>query len=113
MGLLAAACGNGNDVAVVSSAEDAAATLERYCAECHNAAEFAGDFSVTSLDPAAVHENPELWERIVRKLRTRTMPPQDALRPEPATYDSFATWLASALDAAAPSRTPAHRRSAA
>ena len=64
-------------------------------------AEFAGDFSVTSLDPAAVHENPELWERIVRKLRTRTMPPQDALRPEPATYDSFATWLASALDAAA------------
>ena len=29
------------------------------------------------------------------------MPPQDALRPEPATYDSFATWLASALDAAA------------
>ena len=75
--LAAAACSNGNDVAVVSSAEDAAATLDRYCSECHNAAEFAGDFSVTSLDPAAVHENPELWERIVRKLRTRTMPPQE------------------------------------
>ena len=76
--LAAAACSNGNDVAVVSSAEGAAATLDRYCSECHNAAEFAGDFSVTSLDPAAVHENPELWERVVRKLRTRTMPPQDA-----------------------------------
>jgi hypothetical protein len=110
--LLAAACSNGNDAALVSSAEEAAATLDRYCADCHNMAEFAGEFSVTSLDPKAVHENPELWEGIVRKLRTRTMPPQDALRPEPATYDSFATWLASALDAAAPQNpgAPALRR---
>jgi hypothetical protein len=110
--LVAAACSNGSDVAIVSSAEEAATTLDRYCAECHNRAEFAGGFSVTSLDPSAVHENPELWERIVRKLRTRTMPPQDAVRPQPATYYSFAGWLASALDAAAPQNpgAPALRR---
>jgi hypothetical protein len=110
--LLAAACSGGHDAALVSSAADADIALERYCADCHNAAEFSGGFSVADLDPAAVHENPELWERIVRKLRTRTMPPQDALRPAPATYDSFATWLASALDAAAPPNpgAPALRR---
>ena len=86
--------------------------MSRYCADCHNPAEFSGGFSVTNLDPAAVHENPGLWERIVRKLRTRTMPPQDAPRPEPASYDSAATWLASALDAAAPANVgaPALRR---
>jgi hypothetical protein len=110
--LLAAACVGGNDAGVVSSAADADATLERYCADCHNRAEFSGGFSVTDLDAAAVHEDPELWERVVRKLRTRTMPPQDAVRPEPATYDSFAAWLASALDAAAPENpgAPALRR---
>jgi hypothetical protein len=109
--LLMAAC-SGSDVPVVRSAADAKATLDRYCADCHNPAEFSGGFSVTDLDPASVHEDPELWENVVRKLRTRTMPPQDALRPEPPTYDSFATWLASALDAAAPENpgAPALRR---
>jgi len=40
------------------------------------------------------------------------MPPQDAPHPAPATYDSLATWLASALDAAAPATVgaPALRR---
>ena len=55
--LLAAACGGGNDPAVVSSAADAEAALERYCADCHNPAEFSGGFSVTDLDPAAVHQD--------------------------------------------------------
>jgi mono/diheme cytochrome c family protein len=99
--LLLAACTGGNDAAIVSSAADVEATLKRYCADCHNPAEFSGGFAVADLDASAVHEDPELWERVVRKLRTRTMPPQDALRPEPVTYDSLATWLAAALDAAA------------
>ncbi|HEY3516348.1 MAG TPA: DUF1592 domain-containing protein, partial [Gammaproteobacteria bacterium] len=110
--LLLAACTGGNDAAIVRSAADAKATLDHYCADCHNRAELSGGFAVADLDPAAVQEDPELWERVVRKLRTRTMPPQDALRPEPATYDSFATWLVSALDAAAPANpgAPALRR---
>jgi hypothetical protein len=100
--MLAAACSNGSGKGEneVTSAESAASTLDRYCADCHNPAEFAGDFSVTNLNAAAVHENPELWERVVRKLRTRTMPPQEAPRPDAATYDSFATWLEASLDAA-------------
>jgi len=99
--IVLAAFGCSRDPNVVSSPADAAATLRHYCADCHNMAEFSGGFSVTSLDAAALHENPELWERIVRKLRTRTMPPQDALRPGPATYESFASWLESGLDALA------------
>jgi mono/diheme cytochrome c family protein len=99
--VLAAACSNGNDDAVVRSAEDASATLRRYCADCHNPAEFSGNFSVTTLDSSALQDHPEIWERIVRKLRTRTMPPQDAPHPDAATYDSFATWLEASLDASA------------
>lgn len=94
--VLAIGCSAGNGV---DSASDATAALERYCADCHNPAEFSGGFSVTDIDPAAVHDDAETWERIVRKLRTRTMPPHDAPRPEPATYETFASWLESALDA--------------
>jgi mono/diheme cytochrome c family protein len=109
--VLAAACSS-NDAPVVSSAEDAAATLKRYCVDCHNDAEFSGEMSVERLNAAAVQEDPEVWEHIVRKLRTRTMPPQDAPRPDAATYESLASWLESSLDAAAPQNpgAPALRR---
>jgi mono/diheme cytochrome c family protein len=108
--LVAAACGR--DPAIVSSAADAKDALQRYCSDCHNPAEFSGGFAVADLDPAAVHEDPELWERVVRKLRARTMPPQEAPRPQAATYDSLTTWLTAALDAAAPPNpgAPALRR---
>ena len=68
--------------------------------------------SVQSLNAAAVDEDPEVWEHIVRKLRTRTMPPQDAPRPDDATYAALASWLESALDTAAPQTpgAPALRR---
>ena len=109
---LGAACSSGDDAVVVGSAADAAAALNRYCSDCHNPAELAGDFSFSRLDPAAVHEDPELWERIVRKLQTRMMPPQDALRPPPSIYDSLASWLTAELDASAPANpgAPALRR---
>src|SRR5690606_33903292 len=98
---VAAGCGRGSDGPIVTSPADAARTLDRYCEDCHNRAALTGGLSVTALDPAAVHRDPEVWERIVRKLRTRTMPPADAPRPAAATYESFASWLESALDATA------------
>ncbi|HVY66063.1 MAG TPA: DUF1592 domain-containing protein [Gammaproteobacteria bacterium] len=97
---LAAAC-TSHDAAVVASAQDATAALRRYCSDCHNDDDLTAGLSVTKLDPTDIHKNPEVWERVVRKLRTRTMPPQDAPRPSKATYDSFATWLENGLDATA------------
>jgi len=42
-----------------------------------------------------------VWEKVIRKLRTRAMPPAGAPRPDNATYDSFATYLENELDRAA------------
>jgi len=110
--LLIAGCEFGAVDERVDSAADAAATLRKYCVDCHNDAEFSGDLSVAALNPAAVHENPEVWERIVKKLRTRTMPPPEVARPETATYETFAGWLEAALDSGAQPNpgTPALRR---
>src|SRR4026208_612413 len=53
------------------------------------------------LDQADV-ENPsagaEVWEKVIRKLRTRAMPPAGMPRPDESTYDSFATYLETAID---------------
>ena len=67
---------------------DAAATrdlLGRYCTDCHNSVDFTAELVI---DPAKVEEiaaAPEHWEKIVRKLREESMPP-DGPRPDRAAY---------------------------
>jgi hypothetical protein len=92
---LAAGCRSSLDQ---DSTAEAAAVLEQYCTDCHNEIEFAGDIAFERLDPAHVEADVPIWEAVVRKLRTRTMPPQDARRPDAATYESLATRLETELD---------------
>ena len=66
-------------------------------------------------DASPVGENPAVWERVVRKLRGRQMPPLGAPRPDERAYESVLSSLESALDSAAerdpdPGRTDTFRR---
>ncbi len=78
-----------------------AAVLNQYCVTCHNARlRTAG----LVLDPAALPQagaNPELWEKVVKKLRSGTMPPAGAPRPDQAAYDASATYVEHTIDQAA------------
>src|SRR5687768_12320548 len=74
-------------------------TLDRYCTGCHNDRLRTGGLSLTALDPSAVGGQVDVWERVVRKLRTREMPPAGAARPDDAGYVSTASALEQALDA--------------
>src|SRR5204863_2429445 len=58
--------------------------------------------------------NAQIWEKVVRKLRTGMMPPANAPRPARAVIDSFAADLETRLDRAAalspnPGSTVLHR----
>jgi mono/diheme cytochrome c family protein len=91
------------------------ATLDRYCVSCHNGRVKAGGLALDALDVSRVTGDPASWEKVVRKLRGRMMPPASMPRPDEATYDSLASSLESALDAAAaarpnPGRTDTFRR---
>jgi hypothetical protein len=57
----------------------------------------------------------QVWEKVVRKLRSRQMPPPGMPRPDEATYDAIVSSLESSLDRAAaakpnPGRTDTFRR---
>jgi hypothetical protein len=49
------------------------------------------------IEDAANH--PEVWEKAIRKLRGRLMPPPGSPQPEQAAIDSFVGWLENTLDA--------------
>jgi hypothetical protein len=49
---------------------------------------------------AHVGAHAEVWEKVVKKLRTQAMPPAHMPRPDQAIYDSTASWLETALDRA-------------
>ncbi|MBV8817364.1 MAG: DUF1592 domain-containing protein, partial [Acidobacteriaceae bacterium] len=57
-------------------------------------------------DADAVHvfNSAETWEKVIVKLRTRSMPPPGAPRPDNATYDRVAGWLESEIDRVAATR---------
>src|SRR5580765_6960045 len=76
------------------------ATLDTYCVTCHNQRLKTGGLALDVLDPAHVESDPAVWEAVVRKVRTRTMPPQGLPRPDDATAASLTLSLTTALDRA-------------
>ncbi len=92
--------------------------LDQYCVTCHNDKLKTGGLSLASVnigDPARdAGAKPEVFEKVVRKLRSRQMPPEGSPRPDQATIDRFSTTLENALDRAAvalpnPGRVASHR----
>ncbi len=89
--------------------------LQRYCATCHNERLKSGGLSLGQVNLSTLGAQPELWESVVRKLRTGVMPPPQAPQPSGADRKAILTWMETSLDAAAaakpnPGRTEALRR---
>ena len=96
-------------------AADARQLLDRYCVACHNDRLETAGLSLENIDVAHVPAEAEIWENVVRKLRTSTMPPPNRPQPPAGATAAMASWLASTLDAAAsaspnPGRTETLRR---
>ena len=72
--------------------------LDAYCVRCHQETRRSGDFTLEALDVENPAADPEAWERAIRKLRARTMPPGGVSRPDEAEYEAAATWLETEID---------------
>ena len=107
------------------------ALLDQYCVICHNQAVVNSvaqpneGLQTTQLrnlgltldveDVSNLAENPEVWEKVIKKLRVGVMPPPNYPRPDKESYDGFRTFLENELDRVAstqinPGRTQAFHR---
>ena len=95
-----------------------AALLRRYCLTCHTQRMMERGTVPVELESADLESVPaqaEIWEKVIRKVRTGTMPPLGRPRPDAAAADRLAAWLETEIDRAAaaspnPGRTvPLHR----
>ncbi len=88
----------------VSEGEPAAWTLLQRCEKCHNSVDWAGGVAFDTMSPKSIPADAEIWEKAVRKLRGRLMPPPGHAQPDQRAIDSFVHWMQDELDAAASER---------
>ncbi len=91
---------------VEASAQTTPATPARefvtnYCVTCHNDRLKTGNLTLESADANQVFNAAQTWEKVIVKLRSRSMPPPGIRRPDNAAYDTAAAWLETELDRAA------------
>ena len=74
------------------------ATVKQYCQGCHNDKAKTGGISFEGITSASIAKDPELFEKAVRKLRGRVMPPPGAKQPDGKAVDSLVGYLEGSLD---------------
>ena len=90
------------------------AMLDRHCLACHNDRLQTAGLSLQGRDIGDVTAAPDVWEKVLGKLRTGGMPPPDRPRPTDAETEPIMAWLETSLDQVAldnpnPGRPAVHR----
>jgi mono/diheme cytochrome c family protein len=76
------------------------AVIEQYCVTCHNQKLKTAGLALDTLDATRPHADAETWERVIGKLRARSMPPPGRPRPDASTYRAVAAALENEIDRA-------------
>ena len=97
-----------------AQAEAQWALVQEYCTECHNLDDYSGGLAFDLMSHDTILKEAEVWEKVVRKLRGRMMPPPNAdERPDTQTVDALVAWIEGNLDqpqtAVNPGEKPLHR----
>jgi hypothetical protein len=74
------------------------AAIKQYCTGCHNTKSKAGGLALDTVVAESPSQHSEIWEKVVRRLRARQMPPVGLPRPDEKTYAALVTSLESSLD---------------
>src|SRR3954467_9653079 len=83
-----------------ADAQKPLATINQYCVACHNDRTKTGGVSFEGLSADAIAQRGEVFEKAVRKVRGRVMPPPGARQPDAAAADALVSWLETSLDRA-------------
>jgi len=72
--------------------------LTTYCITCHSTRAKMGGLALEGLNLNAAADDAQTWEKAIRKLRGRLMPPPGSPQPEQKDIDSFVSFLENSLD---------------
>jgi hypothetical protein len=89
--------------AAATEAQKHRAWLNQYCVSCHNSRTAQPSNDPVNLETASVSDllpHAATWERVLRKLGARAMPPQGMPHPAETEYVAFTKWLSGSLDRA-------------
>jgi hypothetical protein len=73
-------------------------TTKVYCDTCHFGPKARAKLNLEGLDLAHLDVNGETWEKVLRKLRSREMPPVGMPRPDVATYEKLVATIEAERD---------------
>src|SRR3954468_7089510 len=76
------------------------ALVTRYCVGCHNERLKSGNLALDAVDFDHIAAQPQVWEKVIRKVGAGLMPPAGRPRPDEAAQDQFVASLSSQLQAA-------------
>ena len=77
------------------------ATMQQYCVSCHNDRTKVAGVSFQGITPESIGQQADVFEKAVRKMRGRVMPPPGARQPDGVVLDSLVAYLEDSLDKAA------------
>jgi mono/diheme cytochrome c family protein len=97
-----------------AAAQSHKAMLDKYCVTCHSDRLKTAGLTLETIDTTNIAAAPDVWEKVVRKVRVGMMPPQGSPAPDAASRTALVTWLTGQLDAHAathpdPGRPLVHR----
>ena len=84
--------------AQASAAQTQIAAINQYCVTCHNDRVKTAGVSFEGVTPASIGTRADVFEKAVRKLRGRVMPPPGSRQPDAAAAESLVAWLEGSLD---------------
>jgi len=98
-----------------AAASSQRALINQYCVGCHNAKLKTGGLVLDTVNVENTSQSPDVWEKVLHKVRARYMPPAGLPRPDEKAYDSLISYLETSLDQASaakpnPGRTATLRR---
>lgn len=113
--LIAAVCCSLCVAGLAAEPEGVRSVVKQFCYDCHDGAVQKGGLNLEALAGEAIPAHSDVWEKVVRKMNARQMPPIGKKRPDETTYENTVHGLVAELDRAAakvpnPGRTETFRR---
>lgn len=72
--------------------------IDEYCVSCHDEDKKKAGLALDTVAAHPVPQHADVWEKVVRKLRARQMPPVGKPRPDEAAYEAVIASLETSLD---------------